>query len=335
LPRQAATPNDDKTSEQSVTPSTWRGRASKLISLGVSLAILIALGLSAKKVDLIGALRQINLAHLALAVALMPVAMAVRGFRLDGILAKSGKRLGLARAMTITFIGTSLNVLLPSNMGDVVKAYYAYRYNLAKEVVLSVVIIDKVFAMIAAMLVGMVAAASQNLWPAAGLAGLISLGLITVVFVPQLIPWRLLSWVLSKTLGRTLGHERAIEASRLPLRLKLTSVLLSLLACALAYSQYYLICRALGLSVPIALVWVAAPLMDLAKAVPMTANGLGTREAVAVYMLGRTGVPSGDALLSSLIFTAVSLWAPALVGAPFVWLATRTGRDQATVSRRA
>jgi len=327
--------NDDADLTSVGAPTASGGWIGKLVSLGVSIAILAVLWSSARQADLLGTIGQVDPRYLALAAALMPVAMATRGFRLDRILGKSGVRLGLRRATIITFVGTSLNVLLPSNLGDVAKAYYGYRYGLAKEIVLSVVIIDKAFGMIAAMLVGVAAAASEGLWAAMMLAGAIAAALIVLVFVPQLIPWRLMGWVLNKVLGKRLGHERALEASRLPIGLKLAAMGLSLLACGLAYGQYYLICRALHLPVPMAFVLLAAPLMDLAKAIPLTANGLGTREAVAVYVFGRIGVASGEALLSSLIFTAVSLWLPALVGAPFVWLALRGRRRNARSARAA
>ncbi|MBN1346054.1 MAG: flippase-like domain-containing protein [Phycisphaerae bacterium] len=315
----------DRTTETTSTPRSVAGSwIGKLVSLGVSIAILAILWYSASQKDLLGSLGEIDLGYLALAVVLMPMAMVVRSVRLDTILAHSGRRLGLVRAMIVTFVGTSLNILLPSNLGDVAKAYYGYRFNLAKEVVLSVVIIDKAFGMIAAMSLGLVAATAEGLWEALALGALVSSGLIVLVFVPRLIPWRLMAWVLRKTLGKHLAHERALEASRLPLRIKMAALGLSWIACLLAYTQYYVLCRALGLAVPLTYVYAAAPLMDLAKVVPLTANGLGTREAVAVYFLGRIGVPSGPALVSSLLYTAVSLWAPALVGAPFVWLAIRS-----------
>jgi hypothetical protein len=306
---------------------------SKLLSLGVSVSILLILGYwcSAHRADFSRTLGRMKIGYFVTAVTMIPVYMAVRGIRLDVLLGKSGRSVGLLRAMAITFIGTSLNVLLPSNLGDVAKAYYAYRYNLPKEVALSVVIFDKAFGMTAAMLVGMAAAASQGLWPAVGLAGLVGTALIFIIFLPRLVPWRLLGWALKKTMGKTLARDRALEASRLPLGLKLTAIVLSLAACGLVYVQYYLLCRALGLNVSLIFALVVSPLMDLAKAVPLTANGLGTREAVAVFMLGRTGIQAGDAMLSSLIYTAVSLWIPALIGAPFVWLAVHA-RPQGTGS---
>lgn len=295
----------------------------KLVSVGVSVSILAVLWWSARRVDVWGTLGRIAPRHLALVMVLVPAFMTVRGFRLNMILGKSGHAVGLLRATILTFVGSSMNILLPSNLGELAKAYYGYRYHLPKEVVLSVVIIDKAFGMIAAMLLGMAAAASERFWTAFALAGLVVLALVSIVFVPRLIPWRLLGWVLERTLGKTLAHERALEASNLPIGLKLAAMGLSLIACILVYAQYLVLCRAMGLPVPVAFVWVVAPLMDLAKAVPLTANGLGTREAVAVYMLGHIGIAPGDALLSSLIFTAVSLWVPALVGVPFVWSGLR------------
>jgi len=307
-----------------------------VLSLLVSLGILAVLWRSARQVHLMESLRHIDRRELFLILSLLPIQIAVRGMRLNLLLSKSGCRIGVLRGMIVTLIGTSLNVLLPSNLGDVAKAYYAYRYRLSKEVALSVVIIDKVFAMTSAMLLGIAAAASQGLWGPFGLACGVAAGLVTIIFVPQLIPWRMLGWALNKTLGKTLSHERALEASRLPLSFKLAAVALSLVSCALVYGQYHLICGAMGLAIPSTLAWAVAPVMDLAKAIPLTANGLGTREAVAVLMLGRIGIPSGDAMLSSLFFTAVSLWAPALAGVPFVWLAVhRRGRGgKATDSQR-
>lgn len=300
------------------------------MSLAVSVAIVAILWATARQQDLLASLADIHVPTLLIAVVLMPLGMMARGARLDVLLGKSGRRIGLVKATTITFIGTSLNVLLPSNLGDVAKSYYAYRYNLAKEVALSVVILDKAFGMTAAMLVGMLAALSEGMVSAALIAGCVATGLVVLIFVPQMIPWRLLAWVLDKTLGKKLRHDRALEASRFSTPLKLAAIGLSLVACSLAYGQYYVICRAMGLEVSIQFVWVAAALMDLSKAVPMTANGLGTREAVAAFMLGRIGVGRGEALLSSLIFTATSLWLPALIGAPFVWLALSSRRRRKT-----
>ncbi len=320
---------DQTTAPPNAAPTIAGSWVGKLVSLAGSVAILMILWYSASQKDLLGSLREIDLRYLALAVVLMPLAVAVRSFRLDTILGHSGRRLGLARAMIVTYVGTSLNVLLPSNLGDVAKAYYGYRFNLAKEVVLSVVIIDKAFGMIAAMSLGLAAAASEGLWEGLALGALVASGLIVLVFVPRLIPWRLMGWVLKKTLGKHLAHERALEASRLPLRVKAAALGLSLIACLLAYTQYYVMCRALGLAIPLTYVYAAAPLMDLAKVVPLTANGLGTREAVAVYFLAKIGVPSGQALISALLYAAVSLWTPALVGAPFVWLAIRSGGPKA------
>ncbi len=319
-------------------PKVSGGWITKLISLAVSIAIVAVLWATARQEDLLANLAEIHVPTLLIAVLLMPLGMMARGARFDLLLGKSGRRIGLVKATTITFIGTSLNVLLPSNLGDVAKSYYAYRYNLAKEVALSVVIIDKAFGMTAAMLVGMFAALSEGMLTAALLAGVVAAGLVMLIFVPQLIPWRLLAWLLDKTLGKKLRHDRALEASRFSTPLKLAAIGLSFVACSFAYAQYYVICRAMGLDVPLLFVWVTAPLMDLSKAVPLTANGLGTREAVAAFMLARVGVARGDALLSSLVFTATSLWLPALIGAPFVWLAlsTRGGRgSEATRSAAA
>ncbi len=313
--------NERALDSQPLRPAKQGGCLTKIVALLLSLAILIVLWSSARKTDLLDTLAQARLLPLLLAVVLMPIGLTVRGARLDVLLANSGRRIGVLAATSITFIGTSLNVLLPSNLGDVAKSYYAYRYNLAKEVALSVVIIDKVYAMTAAMLLGVLAALSQRMWGAAALAGMVTAGLVTLIFVPQLIPWRLFAWGLDKVLGKKLAHERALGASRFPAGTKLIAVLMSLVACSIAYTQYYLVCQSLGLNVSPVVVLVAAPLMDLSKAIPLTANGLGTREAVAVLMLGGVGVGRGDAMLSSLVFSAISLWAPAMVGAPLVWMA--------------
>ncbi|MCI0477717.1 MAG: flippase-like domain-containing protein, partial [Anaerolineales bacterium] len=68
---------------------------------------------------------------------------------------------------------------------------------------------------------------------------------------------------------------------------------------------WYTVALALGLDIPLIYFFLFNPLIAFVLMLPISFNGLGPKEATAVFFFGLVGVPSESAFALSLIFHAV------------------------------
>ncbi|MDY7033224.1 MAG: flippase-like domain-containing protein, partial [Thermodesulfobacteriota bacterium] len=80
------------------------------------------------------------------------------------------------------------------------------------------------------------------------------------------------------------------------------------------YFQLYLICLAFSIKVEFMYVLAVAPLFSLARLFPFTLNGLGTQEAVIIYLFRLINVGSTLSVLISLTNRVMNFIIPAIVG---------------------
>jgi hypothetical protein len=255
-----------------------------------------------------------------------------------------GLDLSLGRAAEISFVAHFFNsVLLGSNGGDVMKAWYAARetHHKKTEAVLTVVV-DRLIGLWA-MLLFACATMLLNYHFVFSNAWLRVLGLI--VFAMMLAGSVILgmafwggiskrwsgarAWLRRLPKGQWL--ENTLDSCRLFGRTPffvLKSLGVSMLLNAACVGQFIVLARGMNLEVSPAVMFVAVPVVICISALPVTPNGLGVRENLFVQMLAVIGVDPTMALSLSLLAYAGSLiWS--LVGG-VVYLALKEKRHLAS-----
>jgi hypothetical protein len=71
--------------------------------------------------------------------------------------------------------------------------------------------------------------------------------------------------------------------------------------------QAWCLGRAIGIDAPLAVYFVAIPVIVLIMQVPITVNGLGTGQAAFVWTFREAGVASAPALALSILFIALGI----------------------------
>lgn len=110
---------------------------------------------------------------------------------------------------------------------------------------------------------------------------------------------------------------------------------LTILAYALYFSQTFLLAQAQGLALSAADVSATIVLVGLASFLPISIAGLGTREGLLIFILGRKGIAESTeaGVVYSLLFFSACFVFPAAVGA-LCWLkAPLPLRDQKSIWR--
>jgi glycosyltransferase 2 family protein len=245
-----------------------------------------------------------------------------------------GMDVPFARAMRLTMVGLFFNFCMPGMTGgDVVKGYYAAKGSGSRGIAVMSVIFDR-------------AAGLMGLMMLAGIAGIVLLtgggGLDaevqSLVQTVTVLIWLGIAGVLfsaylyfSLKVRRLIGFQRLIDrmgpdnflvriddaaaAYRDHKRLILITVLISLpvhLCQAMATT-----CAgwALGMELSAGLMLTVLPVVFLAGSVPLTYQGLGVMEALAVAMLLPSPYADANQLVSMLVLIRLFLIIYALVGA--------------------
>ena len=324
-----------------------RGQGRKLLGLAIGLAILAAIYWQIDVARLGAVLAATDAGWLALALALFLPILALTALRLVG-LAPRAAGLGFGRALHLILMAGTLNMLLPSKMGDIAKAHALTgdRGGLAPEAALALVVLEKAWdllALLAFCALGLLLVDSRGWgagWPLLGLAVLAAtlVGLLLVSSgaavglalgpMGRLLPAR---WAerlqgFAASWRETLALFWAEPARALAL------IGLSLALWLLHLVQIWLFVLALGGAVPFVAHLGLTPLAIFVGLLPLTFAGVGTRDAALILFLAPwLDAPTAAAL--GLLCTLRYLL-PALAGLPFLgrYLATlRSGAPPRTV----
>jgi uncharacterized protein (TIRG00374 family) len=300
----------------------------KLIPVLVSTAILAAIYAAIDLSQLLAALARCNRLGLVFALTMVVPLTFLTAWRLAQLTPASGN-LALGEATRLTLAASVLNMVLPSKMGDLAKAYFMrQRCGVSGDLALTLVVFEKTLdtlALLAWCVFGLTLIPDQGafFWYALPIIGV---GLLTGVLIigsPRTAAW---VFVLAARFVR--GPSRALihrlDAAWVEMqdylwrdRRKLLLVsIVSLLLWLLHLLQIWFFILALNAWTPIVANLALAPLAILAGLAPLTFAGVGTRDAALIFFYKPYLSTSTAAALGLLCTLRYAL--PALAGLPFL-----------------
>jgi uncharacterized membrane protein YbhN (UPF0104 family) len=270
---------------------------------------------------------------LALAFAAFLLIPLLGGLRWWTVLRGLGERCRLGEVMALFSVATVAGQVLPSIAGDGVRVWLAARHGLAVRAALHSVLLERVGMVLALLALALATAPllterfgnEGQVWLCAALlaAGLAGLG---VLMAADLLPFPARHWRLARGIADTAASTRALVLSRWGFFAAAVSLLSNLHFTLTAV----LLGHALGLPASATDFLAVMPVVTLATTLPISLGGWGVREGILVFLLGRLGVPAGEALAFSLAFGAGGVLC-GLPGLAAWWLA---GCVRATASHK-
>jgi uncharacterized protein (TIRG00374 family) len=300
----------------------------RLVSLAVSAAILALLYWLVDVGRMVRALGAADLGWLVAALALTYPLLAITAFRLT-LIGRAKAKLSFAYAQRLVLIASALNLMLPSKMGDIAKAYViAEQGRMPGPEAVALVILEKALDL-AALLAWCVVAVAL-VWDGSALAGvLLACAAAALGLCCLLVGWSggaamalaLIAHVLPGRMGEKIGSlgdgwvamlgtywrspRRAVATIALSLALWLGHLL-----------QIWLFVLALDHAVPFVDSAAYAALAILAGLLPFTFAGIGTRDAALIFFFQPYLAPAAGAVLGLLCTLRYLL--PGLAGVPFL-----------------
>jgi uncharacterized protein (TIRG00374 family) len=330
---------------EAVAPPRPKGRK-RAVAIIISILLLVLLYWKVDRRALVQNLIHTNWRWFSLAIFMfIPqiVAISWRWKRMAGVLAPVSMR----RSVSLVLASQTLNLVLPSKMGDLSKGYFLARsgaVNLAAG--MSVVIFEKmldVAALAAWMLVGLllipIVGFSQHGLPmalpilAAGL-GLAALGAVVVIYaVPLHVFLPFIEWC-EKRFGqaRFFKIHKLVVAGHETLRLLREKgagrgevILLSLFIWFLHLLQIWFFFQSLGAYTTLVAFVSMVPLAIFIGLIPISLAGFGTRDAAFVALFPQVAAPT---MLAAALYVNLRYVLPAIAGIPFLHGAAK-GRQAA------
>ena len=300
----------------------------RIVALIITVAILAAVYTQVDIAQFAAAFAQVDPLWLTAGLVMFLPLIAAPAWRLR-ILAAAEGRLGLWQASKLILMSSTLNLVLPSKLGDLAKAYAIADMGLMRGApAFSLAVFEKALDLAALLLVCAVALLSADIGSDLHLPLGISVAGAAVACALMLSSRRiadrlfaLLTRIVPTRFADKLERLRAAWRDLLTWfwrnRSRALFVLgLSVAIWAVAMTQIWVFARALTPSVPFDETLARAPLAVLFGLLPITIAGIGTRDAAIVYFFAPfMAIPAAAAL--GVLCTLRYLF-PGLAGLPFL-----------------
>lgn len=246
------------------------------------------------------------------AIALVPLALAIRAYNHTLMLNRPLRVVGFSDAFALTIVGVALSMIVPLLASDILKARWGLKaYGSPESMVVSTAL-DKLTSLSAVALMGVAGAVAIDAWVVAVLAAVLAVCALVPFVVPDRMPWRRLVRFLAP--GDAPDPDVIRRCARVPKGLLAWSLVVSLLGWVATYATTWLCLRAVGADVSVWTVAMLAPIATVMRLVPVSVGGIGVGEATLAAMLAAQGVSSTLAAKGVLISMLLLVIAPGAVG---------------------
>lgn len=236
--------------------------------------------------------------------------------------------LGIGTSCRLILAASTLNLILPSKMGDLAKAWVLRnRYGFGGQQAIALVVFEKLVDLASLLFWGMAALFVE----AQGrllVLGTVGLGGTLALIVAVVSPWALAPAVL-KAVGERLPRQAGRQAVAMAAQWRELTLWFwhdpgrAVLVCAVSLAlwaghllQIWIFARALAPTVPLTGSMAAATLAILAGLLPLTMAGIGTRDAALVFLYSAWLTPAQGAALG--VLATMRYLLPAIAGLPFM-----------------
>ncbi len=288
-----------------------------LLKVGVTVAIIVFLFARVDLAVMAQHLARANAVLLLAALALYFLAIFLGALKWRVLVRAQNLDVALGDLLSYSLVGLFFGNLLPSNVGgDVVRAYGLARVSGRAEAAAVSVLVDRLMGLVAflgaAVVMAALAAATltrgaelEQIEVATVVAAALFLFATALLFsrrVSQRVKWVFDRGPLQRIQPIAQRVYHALQVYRHSYRALALNLALSACIVIVTTFVWYTVALALGMNVSLFYFFLFNPLIAFVLLIPISFNGLGPKEATAVFFFGLIGVPSEIALSMSLIF---------------------------------
>jgi uncharacterized membrane protein YbhN (UPF0104 family) len=270
----------------------------------IGLVLFIGLFLYASPSQVFRALTTVDLPMLGMAAICALTVVVVKNIRWKYILALCGGSVRWIDLLPLAYISAFFGNITPGRFGDLWKISFAHSETFSRSQCLISFFYDRVLDACTMAILALVCIFTiRDLGDTAfvALLGLVVVGGFVAVFFRDS-----LSRVVEGVVGRYDVGTAGLGRSEQPVSFAVAAIALSHLAFVLVYfATYYFVFAAVGIWVPLSVLLLSGSVAAMAAILPITVSGLGTREAVLLYLLKPFYTSPSQVILAGLLWVFV------------------------------
>jgi len=279
-------------------------------------------------------LYNIDLGLLALALAITPITLLLKGFKWQYIMKLHGFNYPLLSATRVWTVGMFLGIITPARVGDFMKVFYLKKVEKSTGKCLSSIVIDRFLDLITSLLF----AGLGLLWVSwffetadyLVFLGLLVLSFFAIVFIStkkdlaRFVFGPIYRLFVPDKYKKTMkeGFNEFYKSINDLLRMKrelLFSLVFSVAIWLLSIFQLQLLAFAMGIKLAYFYVLIFMSIAVLVELLPISIMGLGTREATLIFLFSLVGLGESQAIAFSIAHLVYAYLLVATIGFVF-WL---------------
>lgn len=225
---------------------------------------------------------------------------------------KDEKKVSLSNSIKFLFIGTYLNLFLPSGSGDVLKGFFASKSLGNKHRMYLSSIFDKTIAIASLFFISIYSYLFSGNFQIllAGILSLVPFGVI--IYRQKIFQLKSMPKLIKNKISSVINDYDQLKTKTI-----IQSFSLSITGWISTYVILYFCYELVSIKIPIEAIFVQAPLLTLGRLFPFTLNGIGSDEAILSFVFKDYYSDFGIFLIGSLLFRLVLIIIPAIMGFPF------------------
>jgi hypothetical protein len=269
--------------------------------------------------DVIGILSAAELRYLFFATLVLPIPILLQSIRWNAIMGSCNIHYPLGKTMKIWLIGMFAGSITPGRVGEFSKAYYLKMDGFTTEESITSIILDRVVEVLTLITIGILGAFYLSFSFKLELKVFLAVFVVVLFMIFILLEKRTVSIFIRPIFRRFAPKEKreAIKMSYDEFYSKTGSIkgnkglfLLTLSAWLLSAFSWYLLAQALNFEIPYLYLVAVMPITVFATSLPVSIFGLGTREAVFIFLFAPVGLNAQEAVSFAILALAFLLIPP-------------------------
>lgn len=284
---------------------------------------------------LIAIVSNANAFLLSLTLVLFATNLSLKALKWKTIIKANGLEYEFSKCFSGWASGFFISIFTPARIGDFARSLYLSKdKKIALGEAFSTVLIERIIDVALILLLGFVSVLIFALVFGKEIISLQILGIVIAIFAVLVIFFLKKKYVkiILKPFFNMLIPEQHKEKMQLNFsafygsiqKLKKQKFLVAkataigLVTWIITIAFAYLLILALNLNVPIYYCFVLVPIIGLVDLIPLSISGLGTREAVAIFLMSFYSINAESAVAFSLLYYALGYMPPAITGFYFL-----------------
>lgn len=280
---------------------------------------------------------EIDYKYLLIVAVIIPISISIRAYRWIYLMnfKQEKKLVDFKMGMNITLVGVALNIFMPAQSGDIAKSYFGYKWSGIKERMVSISLYDKIFGISSVAFLGIFSGIFYRNY----YFSLFSL----LAFIPFLIIFvikknkmvlQFLYKISNKFFKRKLDLLEVINNFNFDKSLLIKSFLISILGWLFSYTVLWLSFKIVLANSPLLFIFMVSPILTLGRLFPFTLNGIGSDEAIIVFLFKSIKISTSQSLYAALIYRIILMILPGLAGLLIIMLRRERAKNYTTEELR-